>query len=43
MDVWYHHGDIFAVWSIVVVVVVGLVVSGCLSIVVVVFMVEFVL
>ena len=37
-DEWHHYGDAFAVWSIV---VVELVVSGCLSIVDVVFMVDF--
>ena len=42
MYAWYHYGDIFAVGSSVVGAV-GLVASGCLSIVDVVFMVEFVL
>ena len=42
--VWYHYGDVFAIWpTVVVVVVVGLVSSGCLTILGVVFMVEFVL
>ena len=42
LNVWYHYGGIFAVWSIVVCIV-GLVVSSCLSIVDVVFMVKFVI
>ena len=41
MDVWYYYGDVFV--ESIVVVIVGLVASGCLSIVDVVFMVEFVL
>ena len=40
VDVWYHYGDVSGIWSIVVVVYIA---SGCLSIVGVVFMVEFLL